>query len=248
MSYDGLARPGEALKIAFIAALALESASLRRHLPRTPGWLVLQSGPGRERAARAAERAVEQGAGLLVSWGLAGGLADGLAPGSVLLPHQVVEAGGEPAPVDAAWHARIATAVGARPLEHGTLLTAPAAVESPAAKRAAAAATGAVAVDMESAGVAAAAARARVPFVVLRVVVDGVDDALPHGAERWIDGEGRTRLAAALSAAVDVRQWRGLLTLAKRYRAASASLAELARALAASDLTATGAARAPAGS
>lgn len=248
MSYDGLARPGEALKIAFVAALALECSSLRRHSPRAPAWLVVQSGPGAERAARAAERAIEEGAGLLVAWGLAGGLADGLAPGAVLLPRRVAAAAAEPVLADAAWHARLAAAVGGGALEQGALLSVPAPLETPAAKRAAAAATGAVAVDMESAAVAAAAARARVPFVALRVVVDAVDDALPPDAERWIDGEGRTRFAAALSAAVDVRQWRGLLKLAKRCRAASASLDRLARALAASELAAAGAARLPAGS
>jgi adenosylhomocysteine nucleosidase len=247
MSYDELARPGETLKIAFVAALALECSSLRRHLARAPGWLVVQSGPGPERAARAAERAAREGARLLVAWGLAGGLADGLVPGAVLLPRRVVATSAEPVLADAAWHVRIAAAVGERPLEHGTLLSVSAALETPAAKRAAAAATGAVAVDMESAAVAAAAARARVPFVALRVVVDAVDDALPQGAERWIDGEGRTRLAAALSAAADVRQWRGLLKLTKRYRAARASLDELAGALAASELAAAGAARLPAG-
>ena len=85
----------------------------------------------------------------------------------------------------------------------GDLLTVPTALESPAAKRAAAAATDAVAVDMESAAIAAVAARARVPFVALRVVVDGLDDALPAGAERWIDERGSGACRPALRAAVE---------------------------------------------
>ncbi len=124
----------------------------------------------------------------------------------------------------------------------------PAALESPAAKRAAAAATHAVAVDMESTAVAAAAARARVPFVALRVVVDGLDDALPPGAETWIDEHGNRRMTAALRAAVDVRQWRSLLTLAKRYRVASGVLDRLARALAAPHLLGADSVALPAGS
>ena len=113
------------------------------------------------------------------------------------------------------------------------VLTVSSALESPAAKRAAAAATGAIAVDMESAGVAVEAARARVPFVAMRVVVDGLDDALPPSAESWIDDHGHRRMSAVLRAAVDARQWRGLLTLAKRYRVASSALDRLASTLAA---------------
>jgi adenosylhomocysteine nucleosidase len=119
------------------------------------------------------------------------------------------------------------------PLECGDLLTVPGALESPAAKRAAAAATGAIAVDMESAAIAGEAVRARVPFVAMRVVVDGLDDALPPRAESWIDERGQRRLSAVLRAAVDARQWRSLLTLAKRYRLASGALDRLASALAA---------------
>ena len=247
MSYDEPARRRGAFKIAFVAALALECSSLRRQLPRAATWRVFQSGPGASRAAHAAKQAIDGGAGVLVSWGLAGGLSAALAPGSAVLPSRILSRSGECWHADAAWHSRLASAVG---LAHdgGAILSVPAALESPAAKRAAAADTGAVAVDMESAAVAAAAASAGVPFLALRVVVDALDDALPARAEQWIDELGRARFAAAVSAAANVRQWRALLTLAKRYRAASSTLDRLARALAARDLAAADVARLPAGS
>ena len=248
MSFDGPVRQGVGFTIGFIAALASECASLRRHRPRAAPWLVVQSGPGAARAADGAARAVDSGAGLLVSWGLAGGLGPAVAPGTVLLPRRVLEPGAEPLPVDAVWHARLCNLAGELALEQGDLLTAPAVLESPAAKRAAAAATRAVAVDMESSAIAAVAARANVPFVALRVVVDGFDDTLPPGTARWIDARGHRRLTPALRAAVDARQWRTLLTLANRYRVASGTLDRLARALAARHLFAAGAAALPAGS
>ena len=176
-------------------------------------WRVSQSGPGAARAAAAAAHAIDAGASVLVSWGLAGGLAAALAPGTVVAPRRVLAQGAEPIGVDAAWHASLAALADEFALDYGDLLSVPAALESPAAKRAAAAATRAVAVDMESAAIAAAAARARVPFVALRVVVDGVGDALPQGAERWIDERGRSahggnaagrRELAAMAAALDV--------------------------------------------
>ena len=101
---------------------------------------------------------------------------------------------------------------------------------------------------MESAGIAAAAARARVPFVALRVVVDGVDDALPAGAQDWLDEQGRTRAAAVLRAVVDVRQWRTLMNLGARYRVASGVLERLAHALAAPRMLGAGGVALPAGS
>jgi adenosylhomocysteine nucleosidase len=200
------------------------------------------------RAAAAAKRSIDSGACLLVSWGLAGGLGAGVAPGTVVLPRRVLERGAAPVPVDVAWHSRLAPLAEELVLECGDLLTVPEALESPAAKRAAAAATNAVAVDMESAGVAAAAARARVPFVAVRVVVDGLDDALPPGSEDWIDSRGNRRLTAALRAARDVGQWPALLTLATRYRVASGVLDRLARALAAPRLLGADGAALPAGS
>jgi nucleoside phosphorylase len=234
MSFDEPARPGGAFTLAFIAALAVECTSLRRQSPSGERWLVVQSGPGAARAEAAAHRAIDAGAQVLVSWGLAGGLSAAVAPGTVVAPRRVLTQGtAPPFAVDTAWHTRLAARADGLAVDVGDLLTAAEALESPAAKRAAASATNAVAVDMETAGIAVAAARACVPFVALRVVVDAVDDALPPGAESWIDEQGRRRASAALRAVVDVRQWRPLLKLAQRYRVASGVLERLARALAA---------------
>jgi adenosylhomocysteine nucleosidase len=233
MSFDEPVRQDGAFTIGFVGALALECASLRRQSPRAERWVVVQSGPGAARAADAARRAIDAGAGLLVSWGLAGGLAASVAPGTVVAPRRVVAEGKAPLAVDAVWHSRLGALARELAMDSGDLLSVAEPLESPAAKRAAAQAANAVAVDMESAGIAAVAASARVPFVALRVVVDGVDDALPPGAERWIDEQGRRRASAVLRAVVDARQWRRLLTLAQRYRVASAALDRLARALAA---------------
>ena len=247
MSFDEPVRPDGAFKIGFIAALARECTSLRRQSPRT-GWQVVQSGPGAVRAAAAAGRAIDMGAGLLVSWGLAGGLSAAVAPGTVVLPKRVLAEGEAPLAVDAAWHSRLAALADELVVDCGDLLTVGEPLESPAAKRAAAALSNAVAVDMESAGIAIAAARGRVPFVVLRVVIDGVDDSLPAGSQHWLDEQGRTRASAVLRAVVDPRQWRGLANLAARYRVASGALERLARALAAPRMLGAGGAALPAGS
>jgi hypothetical protein len=71
-----------------------------------------------------------------------------------------------------------------------------------------------------------------VPFVAVRVIIDACDDSLPAGAESWIDAEGNRRMTTAVRASLDPRQWRALLTLAKRYRVARGVLDRLALALA----------------
>src|SRR5262249_25389759 len=96
------------------------------------------------------------------------------------------------------------------------------------AEKAKAAAKGAGAADMESAAIAAVAARAGARFVALRVVVDGAGDELPADIERWVDERGERRIVAALSAALHPTHWRSLWMLAHRYRAARHTLARLA--------------------
>jgi nucleoside phosphorylase len=233
MSSDGAVPLSGAFRIGFIAALDVEYLSLRRASPGGDSWLLLQSGPGPTRAAAAAARALDAGARLLVSFGFAGALDAALVSGTVLAPRRVLAEGAAPLVVSPRWHARVAALADEFPLASGDLLTVPAALESPAAKRAAARASGAMAVDMESAAVAGAAASAGVPFVALRVVVDTLDDALPRGAEQWIDEQGNRRLAPVLRAVFSAGQWRPLVTLTRRYGVARRVLGRLAHALAA---------------
>jgi nucleoside phosphorylase len=232
MSFDGAEPLSGAFKIGFIAALDVEYLCLRRAAAGDDSWLVLQSGPGPKRAAAAAARALDAGARLLVSFGFAGALDAAVVSGTVLAPRRVVAEGAAPLVVSLPWHARIAALADDFRLASGDLLTATVALESPAAKRAAARASGAVAVDMESAAVAATAARAGVPFVALRVVVDALDDALPRGALAFVDERGNRRWAPVLRAVFSAGQWRPLVTLARRYGLARRVLERLAHALA----------------
>jgi adenosylhomocysteine nucleosidase len=221
--------------VAVIVALGAERTSLQKQLAAGPtSFTLLQSGPGAERAARAATTALAAGAHALVAWGLAGGLADDLAPGSVVLPRRVRTPGGESFAADPEWHAALERALrGEFAPRVEDLVTVPAALTT-AAEKHAASLQGAVAADMESAAIAAVAARARAPFVALRVIVDAARDALPADAERWIDERGARRFAPALAAAFQPGQWRELWILAQRFRAARRTLESLAAAVAAS--------------
>ena len=138
-----------------------------------------------EAAGVAAETLVAEGAEALVSFGLAGGLAPDLAPGTVFSADRVVSDA-------AAWRLPAVGAVAA-PVDGrvGTLYGAAAPLLTPADKRAVAARTGACAVDMESTHVLAAAHRHGLPALVLRVVADPAERALPRLAAVAARPDGR---------------------------------------------------------
>jgi len=202
--------------IALIVALTQERRALRRCLTSVQGWrttdcyglagrlghepiVLIQAGMGRERARRAllaaSLRFPIRGAWSL---GFAGGLADGFRPGDLVCPGVVILDDGETghafgaAPV----HASVAAALSAvrMPLSDGPLLSVDFPLRTPEAKRAARLRTGAVAVDMEAAGVAEAAEGLGIPWLAIKSVVDTVEEPLPgflsgcttpQGGLRW---------------------------------------------------------------
>src|SRR6185312_13205139 len=132
----------------------------------------------------AAESYLAQGVHTLLSFGIAGALAPHLLPGTLLLPRAVVEEGGTRRMVDAGWRARLADALAAAGLhaEPGDLLG--------AGEAALFAATGAVAIDLESHIVARSAAHAGGSFIVLRAVADPAERDLPRAALEGLDPTG----------------------------------------------------------
>ncbi len=147
--------------------------------------IVIQAGIGRERA-RQALLATSRWHRLraAVSLGFAGGLVDALQPGDLVTPSVVLSDDGAlglpfpAAPGQAAVHDAL-FANGPR-VHDGPLLTVAAPLRTPQAKREAHQRTGAVAVDMEAAGVAEAAQELGIPWLALKAVVDGVEDPLPE--------------------------------------------------------------------
>ncbi len=203
-----------ASRVALVAALELE-ARIPQDLAQSAAPAVYTSGPGRERAFAAAKNAVAAGAGALVSWGLAGGLSPDAATGTVVLPTTIVNGSGEWR-TDDAWRERLAARLsGALPVTERPLYTADRVLTRPVAKAELAARSGAVAVDMESSGLARAAAEAGLPFIVLRVVADAAEDELPEDIEALVTDDGRTRYRGLAGVLTSPRQLGLLLRLAR---------------------------------
>jgi adenosylhomocysteine nucleosidase len=163
-----------------LAAIKQELAPLRKTLKSSDVRLV-RTGVGLVKAERATRRHCA-GTDLIVSTGCCGGLVDQAPAGTLVIPQRVLYKEEEAPPPDITWQDRahgIAEKQGLR-LAIGPLITVDKALQSPHAKRDCHRRTGALAVDMETAAIARAAAEMDVPYVSIRVVLDGVEDILPE--------------------------------------------------------------------
>jgi len=158
--------------------------------------LALAGGGDSERLERMIMSAAAGAAGL-ISIGLAGGLDERLAPGDWVVGDVVVDGQARHA-ADAAWSRRLFAALpGAR---LGAVAGSDAIVADARGKAGLRAATGALAVDMESHVVARAAARLGLPFAVARTISDGADRALPIAAQAGMRADGGMDVLAVIAA------------------------------------------------
>ncbi|MEO6025399.1 MAG: hypothetical protein ABIR79_00845 [Candidatus Binatia bacterium] len=181
-----------AVKAETRAVLAALTRPIRTTVHGFPAWegragarivTLVQSGIGPTRAT-AAVAALPAAHDLIVSLGLAGALSAELAPGDIVLPETIVweeSRGAERHTIIAPLWRRAHTDLVADPtlrVHTGPLLSSPVVVGSPERKRAAAARTGAIAVEMETAALVTAARERGIPILALRVILDDVDLSL----------------------------------------------------------------------
>jgi nucleoside phosphorylase len=194
-----------------VVALAAEAAVLAapratkpgRLTPLADGAALWLSGMGPVAARRAAGMLADSGACALAVFGVAGALSPLLGNGALFCPEHVLDEEGNAYDTDPAWRSRLLRLLGDAgiPLHaQGALLGVAAPLLDRAAKTAAHQHGMALAVDMESAAVAAVARERRLPFVVLRAIVDEVDDTIPAALNDSVDAWGRPRPARLVAA------------------------------------------------
>lgn len=192
--------------------------------------LLVQAGVGRDRAYDAVVAASKEFE-VQAAWslGFAGGLSEQLRPGDLVFPTIVLDdadAGGVPLTADAS-HDTVSAALrrAAIPVETGSVLSVGTVLRTPESKRAAGRRTGAVAVEMEAAGVARAAGALGVPWVALKAVVDARDDQLPPFLAACTTPQGDVRWRGLLAGALTGRDfWRSLARLGRASRQAGRTL------------------------
>lgn len=133
----------------------------------------------------------------VISFGVAGGLDPALVPGRVIVATAIHD-GERSRPVDAGWSRVLSLAL--PDAVSGSLAGADQAVTSVAAKTALHAATGALAVDMESHIAARVAQEFGVPFAACRVVIDPALREVPPAAVAGMGADGGTDIWALLKA------------------------------------------------
>jgi hypothetical protein len=143
-----------------------------------------------------------------------------------VLPRQVIAASGETYAVDADWQQRLVQRLrDAVVFDEGALYSARTVSVTAADKRATHLRWGAVAVDMETAAVARVAQQNRIPFAVIRVVIDTAADSLPRAALVGIDARGRLRPGPLARALVGrPQEWGDLWRLSRQLRLSQAVL------------------------
>src|SRR5262245_25606363 len=172
----------------------------RGHLGDGATCRVLTTGIGAARAAAAAERVAVGRLALVV--GCAGAAAPGLRAGDLVVGTTITGIGGSghsSHPAHGAEAMMAALAAHGLQARAGTIGTMAAPADTPAAK-AAAAAAGVLAIEMESAPIAATVRRRGGMIAALRVVLDEADQILPLAA-LGVDETGRVsplRVAATL--------------------------------------------------
>lgn len=216
-------RPG------IVAALDWEAAAFSSGAAGDTAVLVETTGPGPAAAAAGAERLLARGASVLVSWGTAGALTAAV-PGDIVLPRKVRDETGREFDVDADLGDSLARAFGRiAPIHRGAVTSVATPVASVAEKQALARASGAFAVDMESAAIAQVAADAGLPLVVVRVVIDRSDRSIPAAAIAGMDGPrsrpGRV-LGGLLKSPMDAGAMIALALAARRARRTLAACAQ----------------------
>jgi adenosylhomocysteine nucleosidase len=258
----GTAPEGDPRPIAVIVAVEEEMRAFgslvegRRVLDGTAGRvagsiggipvILLRTGMGTAAAAAKIETAIREFAPrAILSTGFCGVLRDGPGPGDIVIGTEVIDAAAEPGSHAGAWapHPRLleaargiagnlASVPGIREIHEGRFLTVRSIAAKPAEKRSLGERHGAMAVDMESAGIARAAAAAGVPTLYIRAVVDDVDFEIPLDFGAFLTPDGRLKpLGALASILMKPSVVRALPDLRSRTARASEALARLAEVL-----------------
>jgi len=165
-------------------------------------------GVGTNMAADAASLLHKYGVDALVSFGVAAALDPSLTPGDLVLPETIltedkIGAGAEAEVnrlVNQTWRNRIQRQLSSQlTIVGGILVTSQVPLTSREAKLELGKATGACAMDMESGDVAEVAAKAGLPFIAIRVIIDPVEFSPPEALLSVVYPDGSVQLFQFLS-------------------------------------------------
>ncbi len=153
--------------------------------------LVILSGAGSAHASMATQKLIKKGAEQLISWGCAGALAPFLKAGDLLIPKSILTQDATQLATQQSWSKQIiSTLESAIQCYDGSLFANDSVITLAEDKMHLYQTSKALAVDMESAALARVAQQAKVPFVVIRSIVDPADLDLPNAISHAMSDNG----------------------------------------------------------
>jgi adenosylhomocysteine nucleosidase len=203
-----------------IAATGLQIEA--RIAARSAGVRAVAGGGDTARLVESVRQLAAEGGEAIISFGIAAGLAPQCSAGACLIGHEVVYEGACYS-ADRAWTASIKKLIGSAVIVRIAGVDRP--LARPSEKHALHQASGASAADMESHVVARLGAELAMPFMVLRVIADPAERALPPAALAGMSADGGIDIGAVLaSLARSPRQLPALIRLAAEAARGRAAL------------------------
>ncbi|MBL1141038.1 MAG: hypothetical protein HND53_03320 [Proteobacteria bacterium] len=230
-------------KLGIIAALPAEAACLHEKKLTVGSPIEIQqdiflclSGMGYESAGNAAKKYLDLNIDGLISWGVAGALEPSLNSGDLVLARSIISQN-KNFQTSAQWTNKLLTHF----QENNKLLNTDIASSeevcaSIADKNSLFKATGATAVDMESAAIAEIALANNLDFLVIRAIADKANTSIPETVLKHTDNLGNPKvLKFVISCIFKPSQISELAILAKSYKTALKRLNDIAPDLKSSD-------------
>lgn len=222
-------------KIGVISALSIEGRCLfPRHAPvgesvHVGNQVYLRiGGIGHENASKAAADFINEEVNLLVSWGVAAALGNATKAGDLVLAEQILDISGQPYPVQpAALQAlKYFSEQAGLTTQSGNITETTGVLATETSKSELHQQTGAIAADMESAAIASAASRAKIPFLAVRVISDDAHTPIPHAISKNMDTFGRMNIPGLfVSLCFQPAEIMSLVRLARGFKQARYTLA-----------------------
>ena len=190
------------------------------------------SGMGSERITKGVQVLLDSGVDSLISFGTAGALQPDFIPGVVVVPKKIIGRDMETYDMTADWHARVMKNLADAPMSihTGNLVHSDSVLSTSKDKSLLHNKCGAVAVDMESAVIAAMAIGKGVPVLAIRAVVDDAAMSIAGSVLNHSDIYGNMNIAGLLFSLLkhpgDIPDF---IRLVKGFRSASANLSWLGR-------------------
>lgn len=214
-----------------LRTLTRQKAQIGDVISRDPHVLLILSGMGPARARTAAEQLIELGAQTLFSWGSAVALDERLAPGTLLIPRNVIDSKGRPYPVSRAWSQRLLHRLATHvTINRGAIVGCTQVLTNTTQKHEMFKRYRASAADMESVAIARVARQHHVTFLAVRAISDTARMTIPPRLTTAVNDAGQTSLLSVCTHVLPYpRDWIKVVKLGWGMHKALSALKQVAK-------------------